>query len=122
DKHIVRPRYSSWPIRLWSPMKDPGNTVDRKDAIWWLTWLLAAALFLAALLNNSEAIFRTHIYEADDYAANSLQVLKAKSFHETVGNYCRFGFHHPGPAFFYVYAAGEAVFFDGVHVVPTPFN
>jgi hypothetical protein len=89
---------------------------------WRLTWLLAAVLFVAALLNNSKAIFQTHIYEADDYAANSLQVLKAKSFHETVGNYCRFGFHHPGPAFFYIYAAGEAIFFDGLHVVPTPFN
>lgn len=103
-------------------MENAADTVDRKNTTWRLTWLLAAVLFLAALLNNSEAIFRTPIYEADDYAANSLQVLKAKSFHETVGNYCRFGFHHPGPAFFYIYAAGEAIFFDGLHVVPTAFN
>jgi hypothetical protein len=75
------------------------NPAETENITWPLTWLLAAVLFLAALLNNSEAIFRRHIYEADDYAANSLQVLKAKSFHETVGNYCRFGFHHPGPAF-----------------------
>lgn len=90
---------------------------------WWnRTGLLAAVLFAFILLNNSEALFRSHYYEEDDYAANSLQVLKAKQLRETLGNYCRFGFHHPGPAFFYVFALGEIIFFDATHLVPTPFN
>ena len=90
---------------------------------WWQRpWVLAATLFVAILLNNSEAVFHTVLYEADDFAANSLQVLKAKQFAETVGNYSRFGFHHPGPAFFYVFGWGEALFFDAAHLVPTPFN
>jgi hypothetical protein len=67
-------------------------------------------------------LFRSHHYEADDYAANSLQVLRAKQFRETLGHYCRFEFHHPGPAFFYVFGLGEFLFFDAIPVVPTPFN
>jgi hypothetical protein len=83
---------------------------------------LGAAIFLALLLNNSEAIFRTPLYETDDYAADSLQILKAKQFRATLGNYCRFGFHHPGPAFWYVFGWGEILFHDATHIVPTPFN
>ena len=90
---------------------------------WWQrTWFLALLLFAAVLLNNSELILNTRLYEADDFAANSLQVLKAKHFNETLGNYCRFGFHHPGPAFFYLFGWGEIVFHDVLPFVPTPFN
>jgi len=93
------------------------------ESVWWQsTWVLSLALFALLLLNSSGLLFHGHFYEADDYAANSLQVLKAKEFQETVGNYSRFGFHHPGPAFFYVFALGEILFSDFTHLVPTPFN
>jgi len=85
-------------------------------------WLLAVVLFAAILLNNSELIFHSRIYEQDDYAIDSLQILKAKHFHETLGHYCRFQFHHPGPAFFYLFGWGEMLFFDALKLVPTPFN
>ena len=91
--------------------------------IWWQrTWLLAVVLFAIILLNNSQLIFHSRIYEQDDYAADSLQILKAKQFHETLGHYCRFQFHHPGPAFFYLFGWGELLFSDGLKLVPTPFN
>jgi hypothetical protein len=104
-----------------------GLEPDKRQAWWnargrWATALLAALLFGAILLNSSEAIFRTPLYETDDYAADSLQVLKAKHFRETLGNYCRFGFHHPGPAFWYVFGWGEMLFHDAIRIVPTPFN
>lgn len=90
---------------------------------WWCrTSVLAAVIFAAILLNNERYIFRSSQYEMSDIAANSLQVLRAKHFHLVLGHYCRFGFYHPGPAFFYVYAAGEALFYDALHLVPTPFN
>jgi hypothetical protein len=95
---------------------------ESNTAWWQRTWFLALLLFTAVLLNNSELVFNTRLHEADDYAANSLQVLKAKHFNETVGNYCRFGFHHPGPAFFYLFGWGEIVFHDVAPFVPTPFN
>jgi hypothetical protein len=89
---------------------------------WWATPALALLLFAMILANNSELIFRSRIYEHDDYAANSLQVLKAKQFQETLGHYCRFKFHHPGPAWFYVFAWSELLLSDGLRLVPTPFN
>ena len=99
------------------PPKSPARTR------WWCrTSVLAVVLFAAILLNNEKYIFRYPQYEMSDLAANSLQVLRAKHFQPVLGHYCRFGFYHPGPAFFYVYAAGEALFHDALHLVPTPFN
>lgn len=88
----------------------------------WTPLLLAAAIFAAVLLNNAEPIFRAAHYETSDPAANSLQIIRAKHFQLFTGNYSRFGFYHPGPAFFYLYGASEAVFYDALHLVPTPFN
>ncbi|HEX8077164.1 MAG TPA: hypothetical protein VF511_05070, partial [Chthoniobacterales bacterium] len=105
-----------------NPGPGPDPTSVRRPAWWCRAWVLIAIIFAAILLNNSELIFRSRYYEADDYAANSLHVLKAKRFRETLGNYCRFGFHHPGPAFFYVFGWGETLFFDTARVVPTAFN
>src|SRR3954452_7159823 len=69
-----------------------------------------------------DAVFGRAIYEVGDFAANALQIDKAKHFSELVGNYSRFDFHHPGPAFFYVYAVGEAVFHDLVSLTAAPGN
>lgn len=89
---------------------------------WWRTPTLAVIFFAVILLNNAHFVFQAQQYEISDDAANSLQVLQAKQFRELLGQYSRFGFHHPGPAFFYVYALGEALFYDATHLVPTPFN
>jgi hypothetical protein len=84
--------------------------------------VLPVAMFLIILFAVNADVFRVRVYEEDDFAANSLQIQEAKHFREMLGNYSRFGFHHPGPGFFYLFAAGEALFYDGLHVVPTPFN
>jgi hypothetical protein len=90
---------------------------------WWCrTLTLAAVIFAAILLNNQRFIFHSVNHEMHDLAANSHQVLQIKEFHNVLGHFCRFGFYNPGPAFFYFYAAGEALFFDALHLVPTPFN
>src|SRR4029079_3832861 len=51
-----------------------------------------------------------------------LQIDRAKHLSELLGNYSRFGFHHPGPAFFYVYAASEGLFHDLLGVAAAPMN
>ncbi len=51
-------------------------------------------------------------WEHGDGALNALQIDHAKHFGEIHGNYSRFRFNHPGPAFFYVYAAAETVLCD----------
>jgi hypothetical protein len=90
---------------------------------WWCrTSTLAVVFFAAILLNNQRFIFDSVHYEINDLAANSLQVFQAKHLHHVLGHFCRFGFYHPGPAFFYFYAASEALFFDALRLVPTPFN
>jgi hypothetical protein len=66
--------------------------------------------------------FGTPLYETADLAANSIQINNATHLLEMYGNYSRFQFHHPGPAFFYVYAAGEVLFFNLLHLVPAPEN
>jgi hypothetical protein len=97
---------------------------NSKDAPGWLcrTPVLAAIIFAAIVFNDAQVIFHSYQYEINDVASNSLQVVDAKRFHNVLGNYSRFGFYHPGPAFFYVYALGEALFYDATHLVPTPFN
>lgn len=91
-----------------------------------MKWPTAALLFLAILVlmvaNSSEFFLHQPFYEIDDWAANSISVDRAKHFSELYGNYSRWGFHHPGPAFFYLYALGEWLFYDTLHVVAAPFN
>jgi hypothetical protein len=67
-------------------------------------------------------LFVTPLIESGDAAANAIQVQNAKHFHELLGNYSRWHFHHPGPFFFYMFGAGEALFYGLLHVVPAPLN
>ena len=87
---------------------------------------LSLALFLAIVLAvgglNFGYLFRTELYEHDDLAANSLAIREAKHFQRLTGQYSRWGFSHPGPGWFYAQAAGEALFHDGLHATPTPWN
>ncbi len=77
------------------------------------------AIVMAARLGP---LFRAPLMEEGDLAVNALQIRNAKRAHEIYGNYSRYEFHHPGPAFFYVYAAAEALLFDRLRVVPSPGN
>lgn len=60
--------------------------------------------------------------EGGDFAANSLLIQDAKKLQLVHGNYSRVGFNHPGPAILYALAAGELVFHDVLHLVPSPFS
>ncbi|WP_438479537.1 hypothetical protein [Oleiharenicola lentus] len=83
---------------------------------------LAICLGLVVALGASgfDQYFKIPMLETGDIAVNALQVDHAKKFAELYGNYSRFEFNHPGPAFFYMYAAGEVLLFDWLHVVPAP--
>ena len=84
--------------------------------------VVSAIVFLAILLVLNRDLFKVPIWEYTDYAANALQVERAKHFRELLGNYSRWGFHHPGPAFFYIFAFGERVLHDWLHLVPAEMN
>ena len=84
--------------------------------------LVPALLFFVIIVALNWQLFVTPFIEHGDSAANAIQVQNAKHLHELLGNYSRWHFHHPGPFFFYVFAAGEALFFDLLRVVPAPLN
>jgi hypothetical protein len=67
-------------------------------------------------------LFTTKLYEQGDAAANSILITQAKHVTLLVGNYSRQGFHHPGPGYMYVQAAGEWLLRDVLGVVPTAWN
>jgi hypothetical protein len=83
--------------------------------------VLTTAFVLLVLALNFQ-IFTRPIVEAGDSAANSLLVQQAKHFRLMTGHYSRWHFMHPGPAFLYLFALGEFLFYDVLHVVPAPYN
>ena len=83
---------------------------------------VSAVVVLVVLLARNSYVFTGPVHEDGDLALNSLLVRRAMHFQLLVGNYSRVGFHHPGPAFLYLLAAGQAVFYGLLHVVPAPYN
>jgi hypothetical protein len=102
----------------------PTRANEERRASGVLRWFLVAFPVIAVglIFMGRAYYFSTPLYETADLAANSLQINLATHLLEIHGNYSRFGFHHPGPAFFYVYAAGEFLFFNMLHLVPAPHN
>jgi hypothetical protein len=89
--------------------------------LWWVVAALTAALFVLLCVRN-RFLFSTRLYEDADMGADSILVEQARHFTLLVGNYSRDHFHHPGPAYMYVMAAGESLFWAGLHIVPTAWN
>ena len=83
-------------------------------------FLLALGIIGLLAWNSGGFFFQRPYYEYWDSAANSLFVQQAKHFQLLYGPYSRYLFNHPGPAFFYVYAFGEWLFYDALHLVPSP--
>jgi hypothetical protein len=87
----------------------------------WVVAISAAALVVLLCVRN-RFLFSTRLYEDADMGANSILIEQARHFTLLVGNYSKDHFHHPGPAFLYVEAAGESLFWAGLHLVPTAWN
>src|SRR3984885_1147505 len=87
-----------------------------------IAWAVPFALGLAVLLVRNAFLFSTPEYEDADMGANSILIEQGRRFTLLVGHYSREHFNEPGPAFLYVQAWGESVFYDVLHVVPTPWN
>jgi hypothetical protein len=88
---------------------------------WWV-WAVPFAVLFAVLCVRNRFLFTTRLYEQGDAGANSILIEQAKHFTLLVGNYSREHFHHPGAAYMYVQAAGEYLFQNALHVVPTAWN
>jgi hypothetical protein len=88
---------------------------------WWV-WIAPFLLVLTVLVVRSRFLFTERFYEDSDSAANSILIEQAKHFTLLIGNYSRERFNHPGPAYMYVQALGEWLFYDVLHLVPTAWN
>src|SRR5580693_7526581 len=88
----------------------------------WQVAAASAATLVTLLCIRNRFLFTTRLYEDADMGANSILVEQARHFTLLVGNYSRDHFHHPGPAYLYVMAAGESLFWAWLHVVPTAWN
>ena len=97
----------------------PTSQASRRP--WWL-WAGSFVIIAGVLCVRNAFLFTSRVYEMADMAANSILIEQARRFQLLVGNYSRLGFHHPGPAYMYMQAAGESFFYDLLHVVPTPWN
>ncbi|MGH3199592.1 MAG: hypothetical protein ACRDOH_05260 [Streptosporangiaceae bacterium] len=84
--------------------------------------MAATAVLLVLLCVRNRFLFTTRLYEDADMGANSILIEQARHFTLLVGNYSKDHFHHPGPAYLYVQAAGESLFWAWLHVVPTAWN
>ena len=87
-----------------------------------IAWAAPFVLVLAVLLIRNAFLFTTPEYEDADMGANSILIEQARRFTLLVGHYSREHFNEPGPAFLYVQAWGESLFYDALHLVPTPWN
>jgi len=88
----------------------------------WVVAAASAAVLVVLLCVRNRFLFTTRLYEDADMGANSILIEQARHFTLLVGNYSRDHFHHPGPAYMYVQAAGESLFWAWLHVVPTAWN
>jgi hypothetical protein len=102
--------------------QDPPAPVPARGWRYAPTFFAAFLTLATLLLLRNRVLFSVVVNEGGDSAANSILVLRAKGFHQLVGNYSRIGFNHPGPAFLYVQAFGEWLLHDWLHAVPSPWN
>jgi hypothetical protein len=100
---------------------DGASPEQGRVRLWWVVPALTAALVVLLCVRN-RFLFSTRLYEDADMGANSILAEQARHFTLLVGNYSRDHFHHPGPAYMYVMAAGESLFWAWLHVVPTAWN
>lgn len=90
--------------------------------VWKPALLLAIVIFCLMVGNNWHYLFATKLYEYTDFASDSLFIREAKHHLLLHGHYSRWLFYHPGPVLFDVMMLGEVLFYDVLHVVPTPLN
>jgi hypothetical protein len=84
--------------------------------------VVSFVVLVAVLVARNAFLFSDRYYEDGDQGANSILIEQARRFQLLVGNYSRLGFNHPGPAYLYVQAWGEELWYDLLHAVPTPWN
>jgi hypothetical protein len=101
-------------------LEKPSTTLRSGVRRW--SWIAGLVVLFGLVILLSPDLFRAPIVPYGDEAANSMRIFRAKHFEQLLGNFSRWQFHHPGPAYFYFLAAGEFVFYDLLRLTPAAFN
>jgi hypothetical protein len=109
------------PVRAGTDGTVRASQAQSRIRAWWVVVAATAGLVVLLCVRN-RFLFSTRLYEDADMGANSILAEQARHFTLLVGNYSRDHFHHPGPAYMYVMAAGESLFWAWLHLVPTAWN
>jgi len=72
------------------------------------------------LAHDFGRIFHGYYLEFSDFADNAIRIRDTKEGREIYGAASRYGFFHSGPAFWYLYAAGEILMHDWLGAIPSP--
>ncbi|MFT4058094.1 MAG: hypothetical protein QM652_00940 [Legionella sp.] len=72
------------------------------------------------ILMQLQLLITPDLVPINDFAANDLLILDAKSFSLLHGNYSRVGFFHPGPFFLQLMAICEWFFYDWIRIIQSP--
>ncbi|HTO04578.1 MAG TPA: hypothetical protein VL069_12790 [Opitutus sp.] len=86
------------------------------------TLLIGLLVFVVLAITHRGLLFVQPHHEYGDFAVDAMNTERARHFQAIHGNFSRFEFRHPGPAFNYVYALGEEVFYHWWHLVPSRYN
>lgn len=84
--------------------------------------LVGGAVFALLAIAHVDLFFLRPWHEYGDYAVEALQIELAAEGRAIHGSCSRFGFHQPGPAFFYLFALSEQVLHRWLAWVPSPHN
>ena len=98
----------------------PHDVITRTESVTYCLYFLIIIGTMAFLYR--QLYFGPPFFELSDYAVNAIQIDYAKHFNELFGNYSRWRFNHPGPAFFYTYALGEYLFYDLLPIFASPYQ
>jgi len=101
----------------------PNGLPNQRDRSFAARALLIGLLVFATLaVIHRELLFVQPYHEYSDFAVDAMNTERARHFQTIHGNFSRFEFCHPGPAFNYVYALGEQVFYHWLRLVPSRYN
>jgi hypothetical protein len=98
---------------------EPGHAVAMQIRV--ICGALTLLLLACCVAANPAFFFHDAHVEFADFAANSLRVTGAKTGLDLHGNSSRWGFYHPGPFFFYLFAVSEYLFYDLLGLTASPF-
>ena len=95
------------------PLPVTGRPARRRDRALTVVAVAALAVPFAVAVGHLLATAGGHVYLPDDLALIDLHTRQALHWHQELGPFDRYGWHHPGPAYYYLLATVSRVLGSG---------